>query len=361
MKPLIYLDSAATTKPDQAALEKTTKLICEHFDNPSSTHSGGEAARTLLEQARKSISNSLGCTPKEVCFTSGGTEANAIALNGPAELGEFVLSTIAEHPSVADHSVDKVGINKDGSYDLNRFEEQMKRMQRWKARKTLAVSLVNTETGRICITDNSLWDLCQKYQVGLHIDASAAYLKVPFELKCDTMTVSAHKVHGLKGTGVLYVREGCERYRMFAGGSQENGLRPGTENILGAVHFGMVVGNGEPHLDQGLQKKFEDLLADTSTVNGGESRVWSVSNLFFPKVKDVDLFLHLLDEAGVLASGKSACKSGMPEPSKVLEAMYGVGAAETKGSARFSFSKLTTMDEVEQAASIVRKVVQELE
>lgn len=357
----IYLDNAATTKPDQEKLNLAVKAICENYGNPSSTHNAGEGARQMLEEARKVVANSLGCSAKELYFVSGGTEANNLALNGAAELGEIVLSTTAEHASVVDCSVDKVGVNKDGTYDLNLIEDRMKGLQRWKQRKTLALSLVNAETGTVCLTDNSAWELCQKYGFDFHIDAVAAYLKLPFTLRCDTMAISAHKVHGLKGVGALFVREGCKRYPTQVGGGQERGLRPGTENILGAVHFGMVVGEGRPANNKAVQEKFEGLLADVSRPNGGPVRSWAVSNLYFPKVQDPHLFLYLLDEAGVMAGGKSACTTGIPQPSKVLETMYGKDAPETKGSVRFSFSQHTTIGEVEAAAAAVKKILEGIE
>lgn len=358
---MIYLDNAATTRPNISALEDAIRIVHENFANPSSEHQAGQVARGILESCRGQTSVALGCSPKEVYFTSGGTEANNIALSSAVELGELVLSTHAEHPSVAECAVAKVGINKDGTYDLNQIEDEMKKLQRWKPRKTLAVSLVNPETGVVGMSDNSLWDLCQRYGFALHIDAVAAFMRMPLGFKCDSMSISAHKIGGLKGIGALYVREGYKLYRMQAGGHQERGLRPGTENILGIVHLAEVIENGKPIDDTGVQKRFEELLADVSVVNGGGTRrSWTVSNLFFPKVKDSEEFLEALGTHGVMASTKSACSSGLPEPSKTLEAMFGKDSPQLNGSIRFSFDRHTKIRDVEDAAAIVKSVLEGL-
>lgn len=368
---MIYLDNNATTQPDANAMATAFNDTIKFYGNPSSTHKAGERAKEMIDEARSWIAKSINAKPEEIVFTSGGTEANALALNGKHR---YRICSKLEHSSMYEWADYIVRANKDGTVNLENLEFYVKEDRPIEGRQMVAIGLVNNETGVIQPVQ-AVAELGRKYGHQVHIDAVAAYGKIPIDvqkLDCDTLSISAHKIHGPKGVGALYVREGTKIEPLMRGGAHERGLRPGTENIFGIVAFGEVVMyrfhddygdpkdwmDGETH--QEMRDEFERLLADVSAVNGTTDRVWNVSNLFFPKVKDVDLFLHLLSEEGVCASGQSACSSGMCAPSRVLTAMYGGGSPEVMGSVRFSFASITGMEEMKQAAEIIKKVLAQL-
>lgn len=368
---VIYLDNNATTQPDQVMLEKSFQIAQEFYANPSSPHPPADKAKEVLATARQQVANALGCKPNEVCFTSGGTEANGIALKTVSELGEIVIASDIEHASVYNCAVEKIPVSQEGHIDLNRLEENLARLQKHKylAHKSVAIMAVNNETGIITDPTEEVPGICERYGVDLHVDAVQAFGKPMFDckvdrLKCKTLSLSAHKVHGLKGAGALYVREGCKVYPAWCGGTHEFGVRPGTENQLGIFSLGYMA---EKILtleyQQSLQKvkdrrdRLEFLLADISEPNGSiKHRLDHVSSLYFPDMPDADLFIDELGARGVCASGKSACASGMSAPSRVLQAMYGESSDRPSKSVRFSLSIHTSDLEIEEAAGIIREV-----
>lgn len=365
---MIYLDNNASTQPDKWMLGKIVNEAGQTFGNPSSLHAQGYSARDCLENARLRVANALKAKPSEIIFTSGGTEANNLALSGFCKNYYRVVSSI-EHSSVFNlGSQEVIDTMPDGTLNTYTFD-----FSKLNENSVVSVMLVNNETGVILDPLNRLFELKQKYGFILHIDAVQGFGKLPIDLSSgtiDLLTISGHKIHALKGIGALFVSRSMDRKNstfsaLMKGGPQEKGFRPGTENIIGASSLGWMA-----HLhtedNQYMKRvkdveikrdKFESLLSDVSLRNGNtQHRVGNTTNLFFPDMpdKDVDLFIEMLSENGLCASGKSACLSGLPAPSRVLTEMYGDDAPRTHQSVRFSFSVNNTDEEVTKAATIVK-------
>ena len=358
-----YFDNNSTTRPDGPELHAAGRIVEWEFGNPSSDHIEGEFAFKQLEKARETIAATVNCRPEELALTSGGTESNCLALNCSPEIGDIVIAPNSEHSSVYNCAVEKTLTLPSGQLDLNSLEDTLKKLKSWVGKKTVAAAHANNETGVINPLEE-VFNLCQQYGAQFHVDAVASWHKIPVDvrdIKCDTLSISFHKNHGLKGAGALYVREGVKVEPLFKGGSHERGYRPGTQNILAAVQMGLVCETWAGRLlnTSALRDRLESKLAHISVVNGDkERRVGSTSNLYFPAVKDLDLFLMMLSDRGLMCSGKSACSSGMPSPSRVLQSMYGEGAPQLNGSIRLSLSKLTTEEEVDSAADIIKEIVE---
>ena len=227
---MIYLDNNATTKPNEFFANQALSLIGKNYANPSSTHSMGEGSRTLIEEARARVADSIGALPEEICFTSGGTESNCLALNGSPEAGDLVICPNIEHSSIYNCAVEKTTSLPNGVFDLNSIEDSFKKLQKWTGRKVIGISLANNETGVLQPVEE-VSNLCHKYGIGCHVDAVAAYGKLPIDVKnmsCDSMAFSGHKVHSFPGVGFLWIRQGHKISSLFRGGAHELGRRPGT-------------------------------------------------------------------------------------------------------------------------------------
>jgi cysteine desulfurase len=342
-------------------LNSAVGAVSNFFGNPSSAHWYGLHAKTSLNEHRDQVAKALGVESNTIIFTSGGTEANNLALSSPEHT---IITSAIEHSSV--HGVSPwyyLDVLEDGSLDLSRAEKMLKQIT---SKAIVSVMLANNETGVILDPTNQLLEWKRKYGFTLHVDAVQGFGKmidyqIPEEV--DMLSISAHKIHGLKGSGALYVKNGTELQRLFkAGGSHEFGLRPGTENDIGIYSLGFM--SEKITTDQWYRKRIEKIsilrdelenyLSDISEVNGTSMRVGNTTNLWFPAVTDTGLFIECLSEAGVAASGGSACASGMPEPSRVLSAMFGKDSPRPLGSVRFSLSVNTTQQEILLAKSKIR-------
>lgn len=364
----IYFDNNATTLIDPELSVKLSNVISEYYGNPSSPHIRGDLAKGIVSRARLSVAESIGCKEEEVIFASGGTEANALALKNNPEIGDLAICSAAEHSSVLSCCMEKIRINKEGFLDLNHLEDIFIRLRAWKGRKIFASMLVNNETGVFADPNQEAYNLCQKYNIGYHIDAVQAYGKLGSsidisKLKCDTLSVSPHKAHGLAGTGILYVRTGYKISPGFCGGSQERGYRPGTENLLGIYSAGFIAGKviKETTDMSGFIEKIENKLSDISEINGAKKfRINNTTNLYFPTIPDSEMLIENLSNRGVFVSGKSACQSGFVAPSSVLLAMFGSSSERLNRSIRISLSKLTTEEEVNIGIDIIREEVEKI-
>lgn len=362
---MIYLDNNATTRPDFAVMIEASNETYESFGNPSSWHEPGYDAKDLLETARCSVAQSLNAKPSEIIFTSGGTEANNLALSYNKKYVGFAGSEI-EHSSVDKILTKKFKVLPEGFVDLVEVEDFVKKHKNPRS-LVISVMLANNETGVVLDPDGALAHWKDKYGFVLHIDAVQGLGKFKIDvgnLNVDLLTVSAHKVYGPKGVGALYIRKesGNKPNPIFAGGAHEWGFRPGTENIFGIVAFGKVCDKycDELLTDSTVRDYFESELVDIARVNGSEQhRVYNTSNLFFPAIKDLDAFLERLSMNGVAASGKSACSSGMPAPSRVITKMYNKERAEA--SVRFSFAHNSTKEEAAKAVVIIKEIMNEVE
>lgn len=352
---LCYLDHNATT-PLLPQVEAAVRESLGAFGNPSSVHSGGRRARSLVEDAREHLAAASGASAAEIIFTSGGTEANALALHGfaAAQGCKSLIVAGIEHASVlaAAAGATVVACNAAGSIDLNALEEALKSAPR---PALIALMLANNETGVLQPMDAAI-ALARTYGAFIHCDAVQAFGKVPIDfssLAVDSVSLSAHKIGGLKGIGALLVRRGCEVTADLVGGGQERRRRAGTENVTGIASFGAAA-REVPRLladatrirglrDQ-LESRVRDAAPQAKIYGEGAARLPNTSCISLANVSSETQVMRL-DLAGVAVSAGSACSSGKIAPSHVLLAM-GVGPAEAKSAIRVSLGWPTTEADV---------------
>ena len=364
----IYLDNSATTKVCSDAVEKIVKVLAETYGNPSSLHEKGFAAEQEVELARKIIADSLGAVSSEICFTSGGTESNNLAIFGAVEAhqrrGNKIITTSIEHSSVYNvaKELEKCGFevvyikpNQAGQIEFSQIEEALDE-------HTILVNmmLVNNETGSILPVE-SLKNIIKKKNLStlLHVDAVQAFGKIPVnvnKLGADLLSLSAHKVHGPKGVGALYIRKGVRILPRTFGGEQQKKLRPGTEPVPLIVGFGAAVRQfsiSENFVEiQRLNELCRDELAKMAgfTINSPESAVPHILNFSTNAVKS-ETMLHFLSSKGIFVSSGSACAKG--KKSRVLTEM-GLSQKQVDTALRVSFSRYNTKDDVEKFVQQVR-------
>jgi cysteine desulfurase len=377
MRDYVYLDNNATTRPREEVVAAMQPLLAEAYANPSSTHQFGQSVRHRLECARTQVADLLHADPNEVVFTSGGTESINLAvrgvLAGRSGPSRIVMSAV-EHPAVRrigrqlireGGAVDEVGVDREGRLDLAELAAKV-------TPDTALVSLiwVNNETGIISDVE-AVARIAADRGVPVHLDAVQAAGKVPIDvqtLPVQLLSISAHKFHGPKGVGALFVRRRTRLSPLILGGRQERDLRGGTENVPGIVGLGMAA---EMAGRQGLadvpriavlrDRLEEGILQGVSIarVNGaGASRVANTTSIAFRGLP-AEAILLLLSEGGVCVSAGSACSSGSLEPSHVLQAMA-VEPEYAHGSIRFSLSSFTTAEEVDRAVRMMPEVAERL-
>ncbi|TDA67874.1 MAG: cysteine desulfurase [Clostridia bacterium] len=379
--PDIYLDNSATTPVLPEVAEAVDRVLREFPGNPSSLHAKGLEAERLLRRAREETARLVGVKPEEVIFTSGGTEANNLAIRGIAHRrrrqGRHLITTAIEHASVLNtfRELEEDGFRvtylKVSTGGLVEPGEVIRAV----GDDTTLVSVmhVNNETGSLQpIAEIGRLLAPYQPQVAFHVDAvqSAGKLDLfPHRWGVDLLTLSAHKIHGPKGVGALVVREGVRLEPLFAGGDQERGLRPGTENVPGIVGLGeaaRLVRGMAPEARVRWPRLQQLFLAELSrgadyVVNGpgpgSEPGVPYILNLSFPGVRG-EVLVHMLEEQGIYVSTGSACHSRRPEPSHVLVAL-GLPRRRWESAIRVSFSFLTTEGEVAMAAALLARTVEE--
>jgi cysteine desulfurase len=379
MMERIYLDHAATTPIHPRVIEKMMEVMSHNFGNPSSIHSFGREARHYIDLARETLAKSIGAKENEVIFTSGGTEADNMALFGVAESyqhnGKHIITTQIEHHAVlhACQRLEKMGfevtylpVDETGIISLNDLSEALRK-------DTILVSIMygNNEIGAIQPI-KEIGQLLQSHQALFHSDAVQAYgieeLNVD-ELNVDLLSVSAHKINGPKGTGFLFVRDKVKLVPRAYGGEQERKRRAGTENVAAIVGFqeAAIVAAQERSLKrekyQGFKKNFIEYLTEHNvkfSINGLlDNSMPHVLNLSFPGT-NVEAMLVNLDLAGIAVSSGSACTAGSIEPSHVLVAMFGKESDVLINSIRFSFGFNTTEQEIIKAAEETARIVSRL-
>lgn len=363
MTKLIYADHNATTPLGEAA--KTAMLqAMDLWGNPSSSHGIGRLARVAMEQARSQVASRCGVAAKEVVFTSGGSEANAMALLGVyfGQKDRTFISTDTEHSSVRDcfsfiesrgGAVAKARVLPSGEVDLDHLEAILKNANS----PVVSLMAANNETGvRTLVPEVAL--LCKRYGALFHTDCVQSFGKLPPAEwnAADLVTVSAHKVYGPKGVGALFVRNDTKLVALPFGGTQEVKRRGGTQNVVGIVGFGAAAeALPTDFFPSSLRDKFESLLLAALpgvTVNGAEAlRVGNTSNVRFEGVLS-EVLLSILDLAGVCVSAGSACSSGSTNPSSVLVTM-GLTKDQARESVRFSWGSSTSEEDIHHVASVV--------
>jgi cysteine desulfurase len=360
----VYLDNNATTKVDPAVLEAMLPFFSERYGNPSSMHSFGGGVGRDLNQAREQVAALLGCAPREIVFTSCGSEGDNAAIRSALEAQpgkRHFITTRVEHPAVlgvARHleeqggDVTLLGVDGQGRLDLEELAAAIR-----KDTALVSVMYANNETG-VVFPIPQIADICKERGVLFHTDAVQAVGKLPINLAglpVDMLTLSAHKLHGPKGVGALFVRKGTPFRPFLLGGHQERGRRAGTENTAGLVGLGKACEIAATRLAEertsmaALRDRLQaGLMAaiPESIVNGGEAeRLPNTLSIAFKYVEG-EAILLLLDRFGICASSGSACTSGSLEPSHVLRAM-GVPFTFAHGSVRFSLSRFTTDADVD--------------
>ncbi len=369
----VYLDYSATTPVEKDVLNAMLEWTKSNWGNPSSIHRFGQAAKIKLEETRDLIAARLGCMSKEIIFTSGGTEANNMALIGAARAvkskGRHIIISAVEHPSVIESvkALEREGFEitfvPPGKSDAVEAEDIFPFI----TESTILVSVmyVNNETGIINQVDK-IADLCQEKNIMFHTDAVQAFGKIPFSLKnlkADFLTISAHKIYGPKGIGALFARSGAMIDSISFGGGQEANRRAGTENMTGISGFGEAVKLLEHAEDDAkkaldLRTYFETELRrriDNCYIVGETSdRSPYICNIAFKGIAN-ESFLLNLDMAGIAASVGSACSSGSIRQSHVLEAMS-LPADILNSALRFSFGMFTTKEEIDYTLDKIEEI-----
>jgi cysteine desulfurase len=369
----VYLDHAATTPVRPEVLEAMLPYLGpQAFGNPSSAHRFGRTARAGLEQARREVAESVGAEPNQVVFTSGGTEADNLAIVGAClaarDRGTRMRAVVAatEHKAIlaAAHAVCHLGgderilpVDGNGVVSLSALEETLA-----EGAAVVSVMWVNNETGTIQPIA-AIAERCQHVQVYLHTDAVQAFGKIPVSLRqlpCTLLTLSGHKIGAPKGIGALVVRDRKAIEAIIHGGGQQFGIRPGTENVPGAVALGRaatLAAQEQAHeadrlgaLRDELQELLCAALPDLVVNACGAPRAPHVLNVAVPGADSEALLMHL-DLAGIAASSGSACSTGAVEPSHVLTAM-GIPRELALGALRFSFGRETTDADVTRVAEV---------
>ncbi|MGM5481239.1 MAG: cysteine desulfurase family protein [Nanobdellota archaeon] len=373
----IYLDNGATTRVDKRVVDAMTPYFNQKYGNPSSSHTKGQAAHDALEDSRKTIAKTLGAKPEEIIFTSGGSESNNLALKGVAfardkkEKNHIITSTI-EHKSVLNavrwlntqkYKVTMIAPDHQGFVDPEKIRKSI-------TSKTLVVSIIhgNNEIGTLQDI-RKIGDICREKNVLFHIDACQSFLKTPIDVKkldVDMVTVNAHKLHGPKGVGALYVREGVDIMPLIHGGHQEHDLRAGTENVPLIVGFAKAVELSNSSKERKKLTKLRDMLMERlltiegAKLNGpyGENRLAHNINIRFDDV-DSSALGGYLDRKFIYTSTGSACNAPTGEPSYVLKEI-GLTDKEANSSIRIGVSSELTFKDVDKIASVIEKNVKKL-
>lgn len=372
---MIYLDNSATTRQAEEVTEKMTEVMRNDFGNPSSLHQLGVDAEKEVENARGIFSKTLGVTPEEIWFNSGGTEGDNTVLFGVGRAkkhqGNRIITTEVEHPAILEPAkaleekgfrVEYLPVDQRGMPDLDCLNDLMD-----ESVILVSVMAVNNETGTI-MPLSAISRIVREKGKGktlLHTDAVQGYGKLDFRgADVDFLSVSGHKIHGPKGVGALYVRKGVHLPAMILGGGQERGRRSGTENVPGIAGFGKAcelayqdpekenqrMERVKSYLLQGIREEIPDI-----RVNTPEESVPSVLNVSFLGTRG-EVILHTLEQDKIYVSTGSACSSHKKGQSHVLRAM-GLTPEETEGAIRFSFSRYNTEEEMDQVLDSLKRAV----
>ncbi|MET3113718.1 cysteine desulfurase [Pedobacter sp. CG_S7] len=373
----IYLDNAATTPLDKEVLAEMVNVMENYYGNPSSIHAQGREVRTLIEKARKTVAGLLNAVPAEIFFTSGGTEADNTAIKCGIEafgLKHAITSKIEHHAveHTLDHLLKKgvldkisyVNIDANGNVDYEHLEQLLKE----NGRSFVSLMHANNELGTL--TDIfRVGDICEAYNAIYHCDTVQTmghYVHDVRKLKAHFIVCAAHKLHGPKGVGFLFVNHNIKISPMMFGGAQERNMRGGTENVYGIVGLAkaleMAYDKMQEHQEhiQGLKTYLKERLqAEVPGIAlNGESNpnnsLYTILNVSFPEMDMGDMLLFNLDINGISASGGSACSSGSNIGSHVLT---GIAADPGRPSIRFSFSKFNTKEELDFVIEKVKQVV----
>jgi len=377
---LIYLDYNATTPMDPRALESMIPFMREYYGNPSSIHSYGSKAKAALDESRERVSELIRTKPKEIVFTSGGSESNNSAIIGAAfalkEKGNHLITTEIEHASILEtfrflgnhgFKLTLLGVDHHGLIDLDELRESI-------TDETILVSVMfaNNETG-VVMPINEIAALVKEKGIIFHTDAIQALGKMDINLNdisVDMLSVSSHKIYGPKGVGAIYIKTGLRIDPFIHGGGQERGRRSGTENVPAIVGFGKACEIVKEELKsqksevriKGMRDRLHNGITDKIDclkLNGHpEKRLPNTLNLSFEDVEGESLVINL-DLEGIAVSTGSACSEGNVDPSHVLLAM-GLSKQQASSSIRFSFGRFNEEKDVDRVLEVLPRIVERI-
>ena len=365
----VYLDNAATTPLDHEVFEAMKPFMLEEYGNPSSTHTHGRKVRAAIESARKQVAALMNCTPGEIIFTSGGTEADNAIINGALKsfgISHVITSRIEHHAveqtlgilaSQGKVTIDFVEMDNKGHIDMG----HLARLLTDHPGSLVSLMHANNEIGNILDFDR-VGELCAQHSAYFHSDTVQSVGHYRYDLskqKVHGMAAAAHKFHGPKGAGFMFIRKDKKISPLVLGGAQERSMRGGTENVYGIIGLAKALEVAYRDLDQhrahieGLKTRMIERLRESipgidfhgDSANVGES-LYTVLNVSLPESEENDMILFNLDLEGISASGGSACSSGATTGSHVLGALY---PGSKRGAVRFSFSKFNTPEEIDYA------------
>lgn len=373
---MIYLDNSATTKPDPSVLNSFQQVSSTYFANPSSIHQLGGTAEKLLLTAKRQAAEILGVAPDEIVFTSGGTEGNNTAIKGIAlqhqGRGKHIITSSVEHPSIFEtcQSLEALGfevtylpVDQNGVVSIDDVKAAIRH-------DTILISImhVNNETGSIQPIED-IGNIAKQYpKLFFHVDAVQGLGKIPLKLAdsgIDLCTFSGHKIHGLKGTGLLYVHHRTKLLPLLHGGNQEQSLRSGTENLAGSVAFVKALRLIKEREKKDIEQLYEMrnyLIGELNNMNGvivntPKQAAPHIINMSIPGIKP-EVIIHMLGEQEIYISTKSACSSKLKDESKVLAAC-GFDQDRTTSALRVSLSYDNTIDELKIFTAALKKAIKQ--
>lgn len=367
-KEIIYLDNASTTPCFKEVVKSMNDVLLNNYGNPSSPHEMGEKAREILIDSKRKVASLINSKPYEIIFTSGGTESNNLAIRGLAlaypQKKRIIISSI-EHSSVYEeceylkskgYEIIEVPVDNEGFVDLVFIENHIDK-------NTLLVSIMHANNEFGTIQDiSSIGEICNANDVLFHTDAVQSFGKEKIDvenMKIDLLSASAHKIGGPKGIGFLYVRDEVEIRPLIVGGSQENGLRGGTENLAGIVGFAKAIEISK-NVDQNKIKINRDyFIAQLEKIGGKingskQKRLSNNINVSFLD-KDSEKILLYLSEKGIMCSTRSACSSKQKKENRVLNSI-GLDKKYINGTIRFSLSSFTKKEEIDKVVRLLKKI-----
>ncbi len=371
----VYLDHNATTPLDQRVFDAMQPYLVEHYGNPSSPHYYGRLAKEALEESRAKIANAIKARPEEIIFTSGGTEADnlalrGIALNAQRKKGHIITSSVEHHAVLRTcNALERNGnritylpVDNQGRINPDDVKASIR-----KDTNLISVMLANNETG-VVEPVSEIGLIAREHDIPFHCDAVQAVGKRPIDVNSlctDLLSISSHKLYGPKGIGALYVKEGIRLTPLITGGHHERELRAGTENVAGIVGFAHALECAIDEMDiyssriSSLRDRFEAALLkriDFVTIHSTQAeRLLHCSSVGFSSVEAESILLHL-DLNGIAASSGSACTTGEAEPSHVLTAM-GVSPEITQGTIRISLGKGNTEEEINYTLDVLEHAI----
>lgn len=370
-----YLDHNATTPLAPEALAAMMPYLTELYGNPSSVHRFGQRARQAIDEARSQVARLIGCNDAEIMFTGGGTEAANTAIRGllaGRAPRRSIVTTTVEHSATRElcrqlqkdglADVLEIGVDRSGALDMAALRDAINE-------QTALVSIMwaNNETG-VLFPVKEVAEICKARRVPFHCDGTQAVAKIPVNVKevgMDAMTLAAHKFHGPKGVGAIYLKRGTRFRPLVIGGPQENSKRGGTENVPGIVGMGKAAELAAAHLPEmstrvaalrdRLEREILAAISDTYVNGRTDQRVPNTTNIGFERL-EAEAILLLLSEQGICASAGAACSSGSLEPSHVMKAM-GIDPRIGHGAIRFSLSWYSTDADVDRLMEVLPRTI----